>query len=235
VEYFADGDVILNNGSRSASGTWKRLDDGRIKVDTEVKGDSSIEVYQVSIVGDAATFTSSSGRVWEYRRPGTTTAGQEEPGAVETRLDRDREAQRKTVADVRSTGTAMFSWLTDQVGAAAAGQSQREGNGRRADLKRYTPISHDELEKILVPQYLPKVPEVDGWGYPYEYYLNAPHPLEQQVMGIRSPGRDGVFSTSDYSVEPFDPDDFYEDIVWSDGVFVRWPQRQAKKEGEQGS
>src|ERR1700730_14681921 len=29
--------------------------------------------------------------------------------------------QKRTVADVRNTGTAMFSWLTDQVGAAAAG------------------------------------------------------------------------------------------------------------------
>ena len=31
--------------------------------------------------------------------------------------------QKRTVADVRNTGTAMFSWLTDQVGAAAAGAS----------------------------------------------------------------------------------------------------------------
>src|SRR5436305_14595310 len=29
--------------------------------------------------------------------------------------------QKRTVADMRNAGTAMFSWLTDQVGAAAAG------------------------------------------------------------------------------------------------------------------
>ena len=29
--------------------------------------------------------------------------------------------QKRTVADMRNIGTAMFSWLTDQVGAAAAG------------------------------------------------------------------------------------------------------------------
>jgi len=29
--------------------------------------------------------------------------------------------QKRTVADVRNAGTALFSWLTDQVGAAAAG------------------------------------------------------------------------------------------------------------------
>src|SRR3954468_635011 len=31
--------------------------------------------------------------------------------------------QKRTVADMRNAGTAMFSWLTDQVGAAAAGQA----------------------------------------------------------------------------------------------------------------
>src|SRR3954447_21264732 len=34
--------------------------------------------------------------------------------------------QKRTVADMRNTGTAMFSWLTDQVGAAAAGQTATE-------------------------------------------------------------------------------------------------------------
>ena len=34
--------------------------------------------------------------------------------------------QKRTVADMRNTGTAMFSWLTDQVGAAAAGAAATE-------------------------------------------------------------------------------------------------------------
>ena len=29
--------------------------------------------------------------------------------------------QKRTIADMRIVGTSMFSWLTDQVGAAAAG------------------------------------------------------------------------------------------------------------------
>ncbi|MFL6263244.1 MAG: hypothetical protein ACJ76Y_26410 [Thermoanaerobaculia bacterium] len=237
AEYFADGDFILNDGAKSASGTWKRLDDGRIKVETLLKGNGTVEVYQVAIVDGAATFTSSAGRERKYQRSGgTATAGKDEWSEINPRLSRDREAQRKTVADVRSTGTAMFSWLTDQVGAAAAGQSERERNGRWTDLRSYAPISHAELEKILVPHYLQSLPEVDGWGYRYEYYLNVPHPLASRVMGIRSPGRDGVFSATEYSLEPFDPDDFYEDVVWSDGFFVRWPQKQAQnQEGEQGS
>ena len=38
----------------------------------------------------------------------------------------DKEAQKRTIADLRNVGTAMFAWLTDQVGAGAAGQSQVE-------------------------------------------------------------------------------------------------------------
>ncbi|MGB3563967.1 MAG: prepilin-type N-terminal cleavage/methylation domain-containing protein, partial [Thermoanaerobaculia bacterium] len=32
--------------------------------------------------------------------------------------------QKRTVGDIRSIGTAWFSWLTDQVGAASAGANQ---------------------------------------------------------------------------------------------------------------
>jgi len=136
----------------------------------------------------------------------------------------DEEAQKRTVADIRNTGTAMFSWLTDQVGAAAAGQSQTEIGD--IDLDDYSVLSRDEVQSILLPQYMQTVPEKDGWGNPYEYYLNVENPLAVQVMGIRSPGRDGRFSADSYTVTSFDPSEFDEDIVWADGFFVRWPQRK---------
>lgn len=149
---------------------------------------------------------------------------QEEPAAT------DAGAQKRTVADIRNVGTAMFSWLTDQVGAAAAGQSQTEYVAPPIDLKDYPPISHEELTKLLVPDYIMKIPEKDGWGNSYEYFLNASNPLAQQVMTIRSPGRDGKYSERIYTVTSFDPDDVDEDIVWADGYFIRWPQRQEQKE-----
>jgi hypothetical protein len=140
---------------------------------------------------------------------------------------RDREAQRQTTADIRNTGTAMFSWRTDQAGAADAPQIERPGT--HADMGKYVPISRTELENILVPQYAQSIPEKDGWGHPYEYYLNVKNTLAQQVLGVRSPGRDGIYSDTDYSVQGFDWDNFDQDIVWVDGFFVRWP---AKKSGE---
>jgi hypothetical protein len=140
----------------------------------------------------------------------------------------DGQAQKRTVADIRNVGTAMFSWLTDQVGAAAAGQSQTEAESQLVELRQYPPVFREDLEKVLVPHYLQRLPETDGWGHPYEYYLNTADPLAPQVMGIRSPGRDGKFSAFSYAVGAFDPNDFDEDIVWMDGFFVRWPQANAR-------
>jgi hypothetical protein len=132
----------------------------------------------------------------------------------------DKNAQKKTVADLRNTGTAMFSWLTDEVGAGAAGQSQMQ----TVDLAEYPVISRADLAALLVPQYIAAIPEKDGWGHPYEYHLDVKNPLAQKVMSIRSPGRDGLASDGPYTVAPFQPEDFDQDIVWSDGFFVRWPQ-----------
>jgi hypothetical protein len=146
-------------------------------------------------------------------------------GLVETPRT-DSEAQKQTLADISTIGTAMFSWLTDQVGAAA-GQSQVPATAT-LNLADYREISRIDLERILVPRYIPKVPEVDGWGHPYELYLNASFPAKG-IASIRSAGRDGIFAESSYVVGYFDPESFDEDIVWSDGFFVRWPQKPSER------
>ena len=133
--------------------------------------------------------------------------------------------QKRTVADMRNSGTALFSWLTDQVGAAAAGQSTTG----TVDLTKYSSasISGDALTTVLVPQYLQAVPVLDGWKHPFQYYVNFTNPLAKQVMAIRSLGRDNSAIGTSYSVTSFDPTDYDQDIVWADGFFVRWPQKSA--------
>jgi type II secretion system protein G len=128
--------------------------------------------------------------------------------------------QKRTVADIRNTGTAMFSWLTDQVGAAAAGQTTTVNLGSYG-----TQLTQTQLTTILTPQYLQAVPALDGWKHQYAYYLQTANPLGQQVMAIASYGRDGVADASSYTVTAFDPTDYDKDIVWADGFFVRWPQK----------
>src|SRR5690348_5906197 len=56
--------------------------------------------------------------------------------------------QKRTVADIRNAGTAMFSWLTDQVGAAAAGASSTT----TVDLGNYGGVKHaSDLTTVLTP------------------------------------------------------------------------------------
>jgi type II secretion system protein G len=130
--------------------------------------------------------------------------------------------QKRTMADMRITGTALFSWLTDEVGAAAAGQV----NSNVVLASYGTPKSMAVLESLLVPQYLQVVPSRDGWKFPYEYYIKTEDPHARQVMLIRSRGRNNVpEGTNDYSVTSFDPTDYDQDIVWADGFMVRWPQK----------
>ncbi|HEX5759360.1 MAG TPA: prepilin-type N-terminal cleavage/methylation domain-containing protein [Thermoanaerobaculia bacterium] len=128
--------------------------------------------------------------------------------------------QKRTVADVRNSGTAMFSWLTDQVGAAAAGAA-----AQNVDLSQYTSISRANLKKELVSTYLQEVPALDGWKNPYDYYLNTTNPLAQRVMAIRSYGRNTIQEAGgSYTVTNFEPTDYDQDIVWADGFMVRWPE-----------
>jgi prepilin-type N-terminal cleavage/methylation domain-containing protein len=130
--------------------------------------------------------------------------------------------QKRTVADMRNTGTAMFSWLTDQVGAAAAGQTATE-----VDLSTGygTSMTGGAVASILVPQYLQSVPDKDGWKKPYEYWMNTGDVLSRKVLAVRSGGRDGSATITKYTVAGFDPTDYDQDIVWADGFFVRWPQK----------
>jgi general secretion pathway protein G len=129
--------------------------------------------------------------------------------------------QKRTVADMRITGTALFAWLSDQVGAAAAG-----GQATEIDISAdYTPITFDALRTLLVPTYIEHVPLNDGWKTPYQYFLNTTNLGQANIMAIGSGGRDMNAVSGKYEAVGFDPTDYDQDILWADGFFVRWPQK----------
>jgi hypothetical protein len=171
--------------------------------------------------------------------PSLAAAGGEKPAPAPTEIN----AQKRTVADIRNVGTALFSWLTDQVDTdstpgepvigecttpdtpAAPEAAAKEEKRMEADVRDIPEISWEELTRILVPEYLKEVPRTDGWGNPYEYRLNTANVYAHQVMAIRSGGADGFTSGDVYSIAGFDPGSLDEDLVWMDGFFVRWPER----------
>jgi general secretion pathway protein G len=132
----------------------------------------------------------------------------------------EKAKQKRTVADMRITGTAMFSWLSDEVGAASAGAVVTQ-----VDVSQYKAIDMSALRDLLTPQYLETIPVLDGWKKDYQYFLDPNNPLNQQVMLIGSGGRDRSTVGGTYTVAGFDPTDYDQDIIWADGFFVRWPQK----------
>lgn len=128
--------------------------------------------------------------------------------------------QKRTMADARNSGSAMMSWLTDAAQGAAAGASST------FDLSEWTGTSDlEEIRAQLTPRYVQKIPEVDGWKQSFRYAMELENTRSDQLFLVASGGRDGVFESS-YSVGAFDPTDYDQDVIWADGHFLRWPERE---------
>jgi general secretion pathway protein G len=138
--------------------------------------------------------------------------------------------QKRTMADEKSAGTAMMAWLTNEIGAAAAGYEVDMGVWDSGAATAYS-----DVEGVLAPTYVQSLPQRDGWKHPFAYSLNTANPLARNVMAVFSGGRDaaddGVDGTSwPGDVEPtssgaYDPDLYDNDILWADGYFVVWPEK----------
>ncbi|HEV3459691.1 MAG TPA: prepilin-type N-terminal cleavage/methylation domain-containing protein [Thermoanaerobaculia bacterium] len=130
--------------------------------------------------------------------------------------------QKRTMGDMKIIGTAMFSWITDQSAAAAAGATASQ-----VDLTQYgTQLSVADMTTVLVSQYIQSIPTLDGWKSPYQYYLRTDNPHAAQVMAIRSLGRDRTAEGDVYTITAFDPTDYDKDIIWADGFMARYPQKR---------
>ena len=126
--------------------------------------------------------------------------------------------QKRTVADIRNTGTAEMSFLTDQIAAAAAGAAGTTAVGS------YTTMSASVLAGLIVPQYTQDVPLRDGWKNLMKYYFTTNY-SQKKIMLTISAGQKGSFKLGTYTAGGFEPTDYEQDIAWADGFFVRWPQK----------
>lgn len=136
--------------------------------------------------------------------------------------------QKRAVADMRNVGGAWFTWLTDQLSAASAGQTVASFDW--ADFAGGD-IAYDALLNTYLftadTTYIQSVPEFDPWGNSYQYTwagIDAVVQDSDHLMGIRSPGNDGEFEGTDYPVHSFISSQYELDIVWADGFFISWPE-----------
>lgn len=128
--------------------------------------------------------------------------------------------QKRTMLDARNAGNSMMAWLTDQASAAAAGASGT------IDLGDWTGTAGlAVITSAMVPTYIQKVPERDGWKQSFHYRVDLADPTADKLFLIASGGGDRSVPSGVYTAGAFDPTDYARDIIWADGYFLRWPQK----------
>ena len=118
--------------------------------------------------------------------------------------------QTDTVEAIRAVGTAVEAYHLN--------------NGRYPVL---TDGHAEKIESLLVPHYLERLPDEDGWGNEIEYYCAKPDgPYYIISLGSDKDRDVGLYKT-DRSPSGFGFNvitSSKEDIIFSNGLFVRYPQ-----------
>jgi general secretion pathway protein G len=116
----------------------------------------------------------------------------------------DRGKQKRTMADMRSIGTAMESYAIDN-------------NRYPGPTDGWQGVG--AIEESLEPLYIRILPARDGWENPFLIWSDG------SSYKIVSPGKGGIVD-GDYSGEVAGgaTSNFTADIVFINGQFVQWPE-----------
>jgi general secretion pathway protein G len=116
----------------------------------------------------------------------------------------DRGKQSRTMADLRSIGTACESYSMDT--GSYPGPTEEW-------------VGLEEIASSLEPVYIRELPRTDGWGHALLYWSDG------RSYRIVSPGKDGE-TMRDWrgEIEPGATTHFAADIVFGDARFLAWPE-----------
>ena len=111
--------------------------------------------------------------------------------------------QKATMGDLKTIGTAVESYVTDNILAPSALTNAGFGGNRGFHIKNF--------------------PETDAWGNTWHYARNT---SIRDLYSVCSPGRDGIFAGffQEGSYITNSLADFGEDIIFSIGIFVYGPK-----------
>jgi general secretion pathway protein G len=132
--------------------------------------------------------------------------------------------QKRTMADMRTIGTAWEARATDTNRYNAAGAISA-----LASCTKTLPTS--TLVSVLVPTYIKLVPNDDAWGNKMRFM--APYDFSDATASVKyvvwSAGRNGDSSgTAGWEATPGSPGgattNFNDDIIYSNGQFVQYPE-----------
>jgi type II secretion system protein G len=119
-----------------------------------------------------------------------------------------RAKQKRTMADMRNIANAWEARATDANTYFVGGLSV---SGIDLTLR-----DRANLVQQLTPTYIKGIPSQDGWNTPYNFLTDDPG----ANYAVISAGRDTTFQTT---IVANSTTDFDCDIVYSNGVFVQYP------------
>lgn len=116
----------------------------------------------------------------------------------------NRGRQKRTMADIRNIGTAIESYSVDY------NQYPRVGSGDARNL----------LNPYLEPTYIRRIPSVDGWNGPIYVIGDTTAGREYTIWsGARNRNPTMAFLGTGGPTTSFD-----DDIIFTNGSFVQWPE-----------
>ena len=132
-----------------------------------------------------------------------------------------RSKQKRTMADMRTIATAWEARATDVNKYNAAGTVT-------ALTICSVQLTYASVQSGLVPTYIKLLPNKDGWGDPYDYRADAGWGLTTPAQNylVCSAGKNGLTSanTCDSAAPGGATTNFNDDIIFSNGVFVQYPE-----------
>ncbi len=120
-----------------------------------------------------------------------------------------RGKQKRTMADIKALAAAIEAYQVDHsvYPQAACNPGNFTSPGPRLDTGSFT---------NLAPTYIAQPPLRDGWGAFFRYRVD----VDLADYDVRSTGRDGTADPIICGTTT----NFNDDILFSDGVFVQWPE-----------
>lgn len=119
----------------------------------------------------------------------------------------NRAKQKSTMSDMRSIASSWEHYAQDHNSYVPAGA---------VFVFPDTPVTPQDLEDALTPQYMKNFQSTDGWDNDLDFATGS-----GSNYAIRSRGADGII---DDSYDSTKTKSFNNDIVFSDGVFVISPE-----------
>ena len=128
-----------------------------------------------------------------------------------------RAKQKRTMADMRSAGTAAEAYAVDfNHYPAAATLTLPSGITGIPTTSFGLPGAAGTFNFLVAPTYIRVLPLVDGWQSYFSYGTD----VNKQAYVIASPGRNGTYEALHAAAETTD---FNDDIIFSDGTFIQYP------------